>query len=290
MRNLIIGCASNYDWSTLQYWCNSINQSGYEGDKLLILMNCDKDTVQKVIDAGFGIIAFRKDDEGNLTHESQYPPHVERFLHIYEYLNKAKPYDWVVTTDVKDVIFQSDPFEFIKEQSVETYENGEVMNIKHDLLFASESMLYKDEPWGNQNLLDTFGGYIHDKFKDNEIYNVGVLAGTGEAIKALVINVFASCIGKPVQICDQSTFNFMISQPPYTKTSKYLKSEDGWACQLGTTVDPAKIEEFKPFLLEECPIMEGGIIKTSKGKPFTIVHQYDRVPAWRHIIQMKYTK
>jgi len=290
MKNLIIGCASNYDWSTLQYWCNSINQSGYKGDKLLILMNCDKDTVQKVIEAGFDIIGFKKDDEGNLTHDSQYPPHVERFLHIYEYLRRAEPYDWVVTTDVKDVIFQSDPFEFIKEQSVETYENGEIMNIKHDLLFASESMLYKDEPWGNQNLLDTFGGYIHDKFKDNEIYNVGVLAGTGEAIKALVINIFASCIGKPIQICDQSTFNFMISQPPYTKTSRYLKSEDGWACQLGTTVDPAKIEQFKPLLLEESPIMEGGIVKTSKGKPFTIVHQYDRVPAWRHIIQMKYTK
>ena len=39
------------------------------------------------------------------------------------------------------------------------------MNIKHDLVFASESMLYKDEPWGNQNLLDTFGGYIHENLK-----------------------------------------------------------------------------------------------------------------------------
>lgn len=290
MKNLIIGCASNYDWSTLQYWCNSINQSGFDGDKVLVLMNCDKTTVLKVQEEGFKIIAFKKDDEGNLSHESNMPPHVERFLHIYEYLRKSEPYDWVVTTDVKDVIFQSDPCKFVKEQCTETFENGEVMNIKHDLVFASESMLYKDEPWGNQNLLDTYGPYIHEIFKENEIYNVGVLGGTGEAMKSLMINIFSSCMGKPVQICDQSTFNFMISQPPYTKTSKYLKSEDGWACQLGTTVDPAKIDQFKPFLLEESPIMEGGIVKTSTGKPFTIVHQYDRVPAWRHIIQMKYTK
>ena len=290
MKNLIIGCASNYDWSTLQYWCNSINQSGFDGDKVLVLMNCDKTTVLKVQEEGFKIIAFKKDDEGNLTHESNMPPHVERFLHIYEYLRKSEPYDWVVTTDVKDVIFQGDPCKFVKEQCTETFENGQVMNIKHDLVFASESMLYKDEPWGNQNLLDTYGPYIHEIFKENEIYNVGVLGGTGEAMKSLMINIFSSCMGKPVQICDQSTFNFMISQPPYTKTSKYLKSEDGWACQLGTTVDPAKIDQFKPLLLEESPIMEGGIVKTSKGKPFTIVHQYDRVPAWRHIIQMKYTK
>jgi len=290
MKNLIIGCASNYDWSTLQYWCNSINQSGFDGDKVLVLMNCDKDTVLKVQEEGFKIIAFKKDDEGNLTHESNMPPHVERFLHIYEYLRKSEPYDWVVTTDVKDVIFQSDPCKFIKEQCTETFENGEVMNIKHDLVFASESMLYKDEPWGNQNLLDTYGPYIHEIFKENEIYNVGVLGGTGEAMKSLMINIFSSCMGKPVQICDQSTFNFMISQPPYTKTSKYLKSEDGWACQLGTTADPAKIDQFKPYLLEESPIMEAGKVKTSTGKPFAIVHQYDRVPAWRHILQMEYTK
>ena len=279
MRNLIIGCASNYDWSTLQYWCNSINQSGFDGDKVLVLMNCDKTTVLKVQEEGFKIIAFNKDAEGNLTHDSKMPPHVERFLHIYEYLRKADPYDWVVTTDVKDVIFQSDPCKVLND-----------MNDDKDLYFSSESMIYKDEPWGNQNLIDTYGPYIHEIFKENEIYNVGVLGGTGEAMKSMMINIFSSCMGKPVQICDQSTFNFMISQPPYTKTSKYLKSEDGWACQLGTTVDPAKIDKFKPFLLEESPIMEAGIVKTSKGKPFTIVHQYDRVPAWRHIIQMKYTK
>ena len=92
MRNLIIGCASNYDWSTLQYWCNSINQSGFEGDKVLVLMNCDKTTVLKVQEEGFKIIGFNKDDEGNLTSDSKMPPHVERFLHIYEYLRKAEPY------------------------------------------------------------------------------------------------------------------------------------------------------------------------------------------------------
>ena len=290
MRNLIIGCASNYDWSTLQYWCNSINQSGFKGDKVLVLMNCDKDTVIKVEQAGFKIIGFNKDNDGNLVHDSKMPPHVERFLHIYEYLRRAEPYDWVVTTDVKDVIFQSDPCKFLEDELSKSYENGDIMSVLHDLAFASESILYKDEPWGNQNLLDTFGPYVHDIFKENEIYNVGVLGGTGEAMKSLMINIFSACMGKPISICDQSTFNFMISQPPYKRTSKYYKSEDGWACQLGTTVDPAKIEDFKPKLLEKSPIMEAGTVKTSTGKPFTIVHQYDRVPAWRHIIEMKYAK
>ena len=29
---------------------NSINASGFEGDKVLVLLNCDKETVKKVID------------------------------------------------------------------------------------------------------------------------------------------------------------------------------------------------------------------------------------------------
>ena len=110
MKDCIVGCATNYDWSKLKYWVNSINASGFEGDKVLILMNCDKDTVQKVTDAGFSIIAFNQDKDGNLTYQSQLMVHVERFIHIYKLL-KDNLYRYVITTDVKDVIFQKNPSE-----------------------------------------------------------------------------------------------------------------------------------------------------------------------------------
>jgi hypothetical protein len=65
-------------------------------------------------------------------------------------------------------------------------------------------------------------------------------------------------------------------------------SESGWAAQLGTTVDPSKVESFKPFLMEESPILVGDQVCTSTGKPHVIVHQYDRVPEWRKVIEAKY--
>jgi len=34
--------------------------------------------------------------------------------------------------------------------------------------------------------------------------------------------------------------------------------------------------------------MENNQVTTSAGIPFTIVHQYDRVPEWRKIIEEKY--
>jgi len=276
----VIGCSTNYDWAKIKYWVNSINESGFTGDKVMILMNCDKETVSKVSDAGFDIIAFGQDDKGNLVYNSNMMVHVERFYHIYQHL-KNKDYRYVITTDVKDVIFQKNPSEWLEEWLGND-------SASDDLVFSSESMKYKDEPWGDQNLRETFGTQIYEDFKDNTIYNVGVLAGRGYAMKDLCMNIFTSCLGRPIKICDQSTFNFLISQHPYLKTSKYTQSEDGWACQLGTTADPSKIEQFKPFLLEPSPKMEGDKVVTSTGIEYTIVHQYDRVPEWRKVIEEKY--
>lgn len=276
MKDVIIGCSTNYTWEQLKYWVNSINQSGFEGDKVLILMNCDKDTVKKVTEAGFSVVGFNQDAEGNLTYQSQLMVHVERFLHIYNVL-RSNEYRYVITTDVKDVVFQHDPIKGIKNQLGE----------RQNLIFASESIRYKDEPWGNQNLLDTFGPYFHEQFKDNEIFNVGVLAGRGFAVRDLCCNIFQAAVNR-IPICDQSYFNFLISQEPYKSTARYCKSEDGWACQLGTTVDPSKIDYFRPFLMEPSPQMIDGKVVTSTGKEFTIVHQYDRYPEWRTIIEKKY--
>ena len=279
MKDLIIGCSTNYDWSKLKYWVNSINKSGFEGDKVLILMNCNKETVQQVSNAGFSVIAFQQDDNGNLVYQSQLMVHVERFIHIYNTL-KAQDYRYVITTDVKDVIFQKNPVEWLEQHLPD--------GSSEDLVFSSESIRYKDEPWGNQNLLETFGPMIHDHFKNNVIFNVGVLAGRGYAMKSLALNIFLSSINRPIPIVDQSTFNVLISQHPYLKSSMYMTSEDGWACQLGTTADPSKIEQFKPFLVEATPKLEGDKVVTSEGKEYVIVHQYDRVPEWKKIIEAKY--
>ena len=277
MKDLIIGTSTNYDWDKLKYWVNSINQSGFEGDKVLILLNCDKETVKKVSLAGFTIVGAMQDAEGNLVYNSPIPVHVERFLHMHNFL-KTRDYRYIMTTDVKDVVFQKNPVDYLKT----------VLNEDKDYVFASESMKYKDEPWGDQNLFETYGNYIYDNWKNNEIYNVGVLAGHGDAIRDLFISIFAAAMSRPIKICDQSTFNFMISTAPFRRCSAYMKSEDAWAAQLGTTADPSKIDQFRPNLLEPSPKMVGDEVTTSTGIPFTIVHQYDRVPEWRKIIEEKY--
>jgi hypothetical protein len=129
---------------------------------------------------------------------------------------------------------------------------------------------------------------VYDIFKDNEIYNVGTIGGTSEYVKDIVFNIFTNAINRPIPIVDQAVFNVLIQTQPYKDQVYFAKQLNGWACQAGTTVDPSKIQQFKPHLLESEPVFEDGIVKTSLGRPFVIVHQYDRVPEWKKFVEKKY--
>jgi len=51
----------------------------------------------------------------------------------------------------------------------------------------------------------------------------------------------------------------------------------------------AQYAEFGPHLLEDRPFFEDGLVKDAKTKePFVIVHQYDRVRAWKNFYEEKY--
>jgi len=208
------------------------------------------------------------------------PIHVLRFLSIYDYLrNNWEKYRYVVTTDVKDVYFQSSPFKWMEDNFIGGIDK---------LVAGSEGMRYCDEPWGNDNLMQAYGPYVHEQFKNNTIYNVGVLGGTAEYMKDLVFNIFTNATNRPIPIVDQAVFNVLINTQPYKEKIFLAQNKHAWACQAGTMVDPSKIEAFRPFLLEGEPVFEEGVVKTFEHKEYCIVHQYDRVPEWKKFVQQKY--
>jgi hypothetical protein len=281
MKDIVIGAYTNYDWNKIKYWVNSINRSGFDGYKMMIAFNSDKDTVKKLIDSGFSVIAFNENENGYYYKDTKIPIHVERFFHIWDVLSKIKEkIRYVITTDVKDVVFQENPSKRIEEYLG--------FQTKYNLMAASESMRYMDEPWGNQNLYETFGAYFHEKYKSNLIYNVGVIAGDYEYVRDLCLQIFQTSINRPIPIVDQAVYNFLLWQKPLSDITLKLDSESGWAAQLGTTMDPTKIGAFKPFLAEPSPIMIDDVVKTNGLTPYCIVHQWDRVPALHDMIERKY--
>ena len=275
MKNLIIGGFTNYNYNQLKPWVESICEVMPDAHRVMCVGNASLETRAILANRGFELFDMPK---------ANIPVHVLRFFSIYEYLRTNwKKFNLVVTTDVKDVYFQTDPFKWLD------YHNIGVKDM-HQIVAGSESMLYKDEPWGNDNLMQCYGEHIHNIFKNNEIYNVGTLGGSAEYIKDLVFNIFSNATNRPIPIVDQAVYNVLIQTQPYKDITLFTPQSAGWAVQAGTTVDPSKIDMFRPFLTESEPIFEDGVVKTSKGKPFCIVHQYDRVPEWKKFVMNKYNQ
>jgi len=261
-NDLIIGAFTGYNFDIIKPWVDSIDSCGFKGEKVVIVGQTTEETIKELTNRNFKIVP---------TFNLNVPIHVSRFISIYDYLkDNWKKYRYIVTTDVRDVYFQTNPMEWLEN------------NLKDKKMVAgSESLLYKDEPWGDDNLLRCYGQYVYDIFKNNEIYNVGTLGGTSEYIKDLVFNIFTNSLNRPIPIVDQAVFNVLIQTQPYKDIILFAKQKYGWACQAGTTADPSKMAKFRPNLLEEEPIYKNGKILTSTGKEFCIVHQYDRVPEWK---------
>jgi hypothetical protein len=274
-KNLIIGGCTNYGINELKPWVLSINEVMPDATKVMCIGNATLETREWLVRHGFQLVDMP---------QANIPVHVLRFLSIYEYLrHNWQEFEYVITTDVKDVYFQTDPFKWMD------YHNIGVRNM-HQFVAGSECLKYKDEAWGNENLMQTYGPYIHDIFKNSEIFNVGVLGGSAEYIKDLVFNIFSNATNRPIPIVDQAVFNVLINTQPYKDVVLRATQASGWACQAGTVADPTKMDGFRPNLLEKEPVFKNGTVYTSTDKPFCIVHQYDRVPEWKKFIREKYNQ
>ena len=292
-KDLIIGGASGYTWDQLKYWVNSIQRSGFDGDIVLVATNITVDELEKVAQKGVKILAYgQKDDKGNYTSNSQMPPHVERFFHIWNVLSEtSEKYDFVITTDVRDVVFQMNPQTFLR------------MEDTPKLIAAGEGLKYKDEPWGNSNYFQAFGPFFHNRMKENEIYNVGVIAGTHEIVRDLLLLLLQLSVNRPIPIVDQAVYNFLLQIDTFKENTLLTSNDSEWAVNLGTTLgaiasgagdigqknDPtAQLLYQTKYLCEQPIIDEDGNVCNSKNIPFRIVHQYDRVAGLADKIRKKY--
>ena len=272
-KNLIIGGFTNYNANQLRPWVLSAKvHAGDDSDVVLVYGNASDETLDWLESQGVILVP--------MLPVQNVPIHVLRFLSIHNYLVQHwQKYDYVITTDVKDVYFQTNPFLIFKHPY---YQDN---NLK--LVIASEGLKYKDEAWGNENLYQTYGQYVYEEFKNNEIFNVGTFGGHSEYVKDMVFNIFTNATNRPIPICDQAVFNVLINTVPYKDIVFYTHD---WACELGTVMDPSKIEKFRPNLLFSEPIWENGLVKIPPlaGRIFPIVHQYDRVPEIKKFVEKKF--
>lgn len=290
-KSAIIGGASGYTWDDLKYWVNSIRMTDFEGDIVVVTDNMTKETQDKLLEKNVLIHAFgNRDAQGNVVNpEKNLPPHVSRFFYIWDFLSRNE-YEIVTVTDTRDVIFQGNPDTYLRFFSL-----GNIVGSK-------EGLTYENEPWGKSNLFQSFGPYFYNRIKDKEILNVGVIGGDAVAIKDLMLLIFQLSFNRPIPIVDQAVYNFIRHE--LIESFYIVDRGDPWAINLGTTIEAVKagygdlgqtcrydhkaFEKYKTDYLHDQPIIEGDTVCSSEDNRYYIVHQYDRVPKLKDMIQIKY--
>lgn len=251
MRDLIISASTKYTKSELSLYVESINKCGFNGDKIMIVYDVSLETVEWLKQNGWEV--YQSNLQGHI--------HMYRLITIYSILKQLnRDYRYLITTDVRDVIFQKNPSEYLEK------------NLTKDILVSSESVLYKDEPWGIKNILEGYNELLLDRYKNNVSCNVGVLAGKYESMMdLLLLNYLVSQSGNTIHFTDQSSFNFIIHNNIVKNNIQIEGLETNWALQIGTLTNPNLI---------------GNI--SHEFEDYFIIHQYDRNPQIKEYIYNKY--
>lgn len=287
MKDIVIGAITNYDFDTIKPWVNSLDQSGFTGEKILFCYNISYDVAEELTKRNYTIFAFkRNDEERRLEYQKEnFNICLDRFLHIWYFLNKLQnkeQYRYVIATDVGDVIFQTNPSEWLENNI-----GDKQINV------GSECIQYRHEEWNKQNMFLSFGPFIYEEMQDKLVYNAGAIAGKFDTFIDLCKTIFLTCGGSPVHVPggggpDQAALNVLLTTKAYKDITNFAKSSDGWAAQLEIMANPSKIEKLKDFVNEPRLQIKDGEVYTHDGKKYCIVHQYDVLPELSKHIKEKY--
>ena len=263
---IILGCITKYKPQDIMPYVESIADSGYEGKKVMMVYDVPQDTIDYLKHMGWELY-------GN---ELQQHIILQRFRDIYKLLEQF-PNETIIWTDVKDVIFQSDPTKWIEE------------NKKGKILAFSESITMKDDPWARVNSGTSFP-MEWEWLQNKTSYCAGTIVGESEYLRDLFIDIYrwSMTTANPDQLSDQAAYNVLINLKQFSDVVQFVNQEEGFVTQLGTVL--VKKDEFKDVLLEPTPIVdENYIVKNQKGEVFPLVHQYDRIPQFKEFIYKKYS-
>jgi hypothetical protein len=250
MKDLVISAIANYLPEKIKIYVESLNDCGYNGDKVMICYNIPTETIEYL--TSFGWECYGAELQGH--------PHMKRLVDMWWFLqNDEREWNHIITTDVRDIVWQTNPSDWLR------------LTNKNKIICASECVTYENEPWGHKNIHEGYGPIFWDWIKSNTIGNVGVIAGKYKLVKdLLMLNWLVSQAGNTVHFTDQSSFNLIINNE---LIKDKIEVNSDFALQVGTTT--------KDFKIENNLVMNGDV-------PFVLVHQYDRNLELNQIINQLY--
>jgi hypothetical protein len=151
---------NNFEY--IKPWHKSITEKNLQG-VLLVDNSCGQDFINKYQNNNVKMIKIQPT-------KSKHALHVVRFLDIYKYL-QSNIYDNVLLTDVSDVMFLKNPFDFIKDDK-KLYVGCEQRHKNGDFKIAER------DPWAKHNFKRFYNAKNKNyPFWKKKFLNCGIVGG-----------------------------------------------------------------------------------------------------------------
>jgi hypothetical protein len=276
-KTLILGMAVGMKLEDLAPFFLSLEKAGYHGDVCLCVADLDSATLDFLHARNVNLVPFRKAYLPSRWSRLAVPgkwfmnPHQRRqfeeqillsYLHLHcarhiycrEYLAECGGiYDRVMLADTRDILFQSDPFEFELPAGLSVFVENPSANI---------GSCFTNATW----IRNGFGEKVLKELSDKTIYCSGTIFGSPENMLAYfeqVLKIYAK--HRPRQTIDQATHNYIMHQCP----------PPGWRAfdnDSGPVLTMAKIRA------EQIRFNQAGLVVNAEGRIYSTLHQYDRHP------------
>lgn len=279
-KDLVIGAIDNLTFGNVEKWLYSLQASGYKGDICLIAYRVTVEDLTKFLQHGVDIIKLDLDQKFSMAN---------RFFEMWRNIGKLETeknvrYRYIITTDVRDVKFQINPVRWLHNEDY------------HGLVVATENMTYENEPWSKSNMQMVFGTDVYNRMKTRPIVCAGVIAGKRKYVLDMMLSIALTCNGLPDVINggggpDQAALNVLLTAQPWGEATIIETPLSNGIIHLGTTwpaiekgrgeigfqyVNGIIRKEQIKFYIDAQPKLVDGMWVNPYGRPYAIVHQYDR--------------
>ncbi len=260
MKNLILGIIDKYTFDQISNFVKSLQLVNFEGHVCLFAgPNIGVGTLSKIKKFDIEVISYAKefpyvsDPHIDNFKRIPHPIHIYNFRHFlyYDYLLKNKQkFAYTLITDVQDVVFQKDPFDFHLEEFI-------YVAIENTLLPLGSCS------WNSKWIRSGYDEDIFDYLKEKEM----ICAGTTLAPTRLMLHYLKKIIEEffivkdTLRCADQAMHNKLIHYNEIKPISKSYNF-DGPILTVGTEAT---------YLLDE----KKNLVSI-RGEIIPIVHQYNR--------------
>ena len=242
-KNLIMGLFSEMEFDQAERFLGSLRRTTFDGDVCMLVDRVTPRTVDALVANGVVI------ERANLSVQPHLPLLSSRFFGYLEFLaGHSDEYDKVMLSDLRDVVFQSDPF---------------AQPWPADIVYAQERCLVGGENANYGWIFDTYGKAVADNMRDWFVSCAGTTFGTVAGIMRYLAAMTRELRERRAPLpegVDQAVHNYIVRMRPL---------RNAWCDTTDSLVSTMH------FVSDESvhATAEGVLID---GRLVPVVHQWDR--------------